>query len=251
MKFGKIIAAAALAMMVACSPKETKVLVLNEGGGQHGPFTEAAMEWIRAEGEKFGFTVTEIHDTELITKDYLKDFSTILQIDYPPFNWTEEASEAFIDYIENGRGGWVGLHHASLLGEFDGFGLWEWASEFLGGIVYQNYIAATCDGTIHVEDADHPVMEGVSSSWTAQSDEFYIYDRSPRANVHVLASVDEDSYSIDTPVKMGDHPVIWTNPGVKARNVYIQMGHSPLLITDNHDFTKVFENAILWTLGKK
>lgn len=251
MKIGKIIAAAALALMTACAPEETKVLVLNEGGGQHGPFTDATMEWLRAEGQKFGFTVTEIHDTELITKDYLKDFSTILQIDYPPFNWTEEASEAFIDYIENGRGGWVGLHHASLLGEFDGFGLWEWASEFLGGIVYQNYIAPTCDGTIHVEDAGHPVMEGVSSSWTAQSDEFYIYDRSPRANVHVLASVDEDSYSIDTPVKMGDHPVIWTNPGVKARNVYIQMGHSPLLITDNPDFTKVFENAILWTLGKK
>jgi hypothetical protein len=26
---------------------------------------------------------------------------------------------------------------------------------------------------------------------------------------------------------MGDHPVIWTNEHVKARNIYIFMGHSP------------------------
>src|SRR4029079_3706134 len=29
---------------------------------------------------------------------------------------------AFMDYVEKGRGGWIDLHHATLLGDFDGGG---------------------------------------------------------------------------------------------------------------------------------
>lgn len=45
--------------------------------------------------------------------------------------------------------------------------------------------------------------------------------------------------------KMGDHPVIWTNENMKARNVYIFMGHHPDLF-ENQEFTTIFHNAILW-----
>ncbi|CAD5250634.1 hypothetical protein IMPR6_150074 [Imperialibacter sp. EC-SDR9] len=48
---------------------------------------------------------------------------------------------------------------------------------------------------------------------------------------------------------MGDHPVVWTNENVKARNVYIFMGHSPLLF-DNKAYTTMFRNAIFWTAGE-
>ncbi len=41
------------------------------------------------------------------------------------------------------------------------------------------------------------------------------------------ASVDEDSYAPASATKMGDHPVIWSNPHVRARNVYVFMGHGP------------------------
>ena len=58
-----------------------------------------------------------------------------------------------------------------------------------------------------------------------ENEEFYTYDKSPRPNVHVLASVDEKTYTPATEIKMGDHPVVWTNEHVKARNIYIFMGH--------------------------
>jgi len=48
---------------------------------------------------------------------------------------------------------------------------------------------------------------------------------------------------------MGDHPVIWTNEHVKARNVYIFMGHHPDLF-ENKSFTTIFHNAILWASQK-
>ena len=40
----------------------------------------------------------------------------------------------------------------------------------------------------------------------------------------------------------------WTNETKKARNVYIQMGHSPKLI-ENKAFTTLLHNAISWGLG--
>jgi type 1 glutamine amidotransferase len=48
---------------------------------------------------------------------------------------------------------------------------------------------------------------------------------------------------------MGDHPVVWTNPAKKARNVYVFIGHSPLLF-DSKDYTTLFTNAIFWAAGK-
>jgi type 1 glutamine amidotransferase len=77
----------------------------------------------------------------------------------------------------------------------------------------------------------------------------YTYNRSPRPNVHVLASVNESSYSPDSKTKMGDHPVIWTNDRMAARNVYIIMGHGPDLF-ENKTYITIFRNAVLWAAGK-
>ena len=59
--------------------------------------------------------------------------------------------------------------------------------------------------------------------------------------------MDEASYTIPTNIKMGDHPVIWTNPSKGARNVYFQFGHSKKLF-ESPDFIKLLENALKWTL---
>jgi type 1 glutamine amidotransferase len=48
---------------------------------------------------------------------------------------------------------------------------------------------------------------------------------------------------------MGDHPVIWSNEQVKAKNVYIFMGHSPELF-DDVNYTTLFRNAIFWAASK-
>lgn len=61
----------------------------------------------------------------------------------------------------------------------------------------------------------------------------------------MLASVNESSYAPDSKIKMGDHPVIWSNESYKARNIYIFMGHHPKLF-QNVAFTTIFTDAILW-----
>lgn len=225
--------------------KTFKALVLTERGGQHGSFTDEAIKWLDAFSRGNNFEYTEINNTEKINEDFLSRYAVIIQLDYPPYTWTKDAETAFIDYIENGKGGWVGFHHATLLGEFDGYPLWKWFSDFMGGIRFKNYIAQLASATVYLEDTDHPVMKGVHDSFLIPNDEWYTFDKSPRENVHVLARVDESSYQPESDIKMGDHPAIWTNPKMKARNVYFLMGHANSLFA-SEDFKTMFANAILW-----
>ena len=48
---------------------------------------------------------------------------------------------------------------------------------------------------------------------------------------------------------MGDHPVVWTNEAMKARNLYIFMGHDKALF-QNQAYTTLVRNAILWAAGR-
>ena len=230
-------------------PHKAKVLVLTERGGQHGGFTDAGLKWLAAEGAKGNFSITEINNARNITEAYLSQFSLVIQLDFPPYTWPKEAEDAFVKYIEEGRGGWVGFHHATLLGEFDGYPMWQWFSDFMGGVRFKNYIAPLADGTLIVEDKQHPVMKDVPASFVVPDDEWYTYDKSPRPNVHVLANVDESSYTPASDIKMGDHPVVWVNESKKARNVYFQIGHSSKLY-ETEGFTTMFRNAINWTLER-
>ncbi len=216
-----------------------KVLVLTERGGQHEGFVVAALKWLDNFAQQNKCEITVVNNTDKINDNYLNNYQVFIQLNYPPYNWTDVAKTAFIKYINQGLGGWVGFHHATLLGEFDGFSMWQWFSGFMGDIRYKNYIAAMANGSVCVEDATHPVMKDIPPVFTIPNDEWYIYDKSPRPNVHVLAHVDEASYQPASNITMGDHPVIWTNEKVKARNVYFQMGHHPTLFTST-EFKTLF-----------
>ena len=243
------VAQAQSAVSATASAPRFKVLALAESGGHHVEFTKAAKPWLRQCGDVNGFEVDYITNTASITEGFLASYRLVLQLDFVPYGWKPEAMAAFKAYIEEGRGGWVGLHHATLLGDFDGYPMWPWFSDFMGTIRFKNYIPKFASGTVRVEDKAHPCMKNVPETFIISREEWYTYDRSPRANVHVLASVDEATYSDPSAARMGDHPVIWSNDRMAARNVYIFMGHGPWLF-ENEAFTTILRNAILWA-GEK
>jgi uncharacterized protein len=226
-----------------------RVIALAEHGGIHKPFVDAAKIWLGKLAEEDNFTIDYLEDTEKINDAFLAQYNLFIQLNYPPYMWTDTAKAAFIKYIEEGKGGWIGFHHATLLGEFDGYQIWPWFRDFMGGIRFKNYIATFVTGTVTIEDKNHPAMKGVKSPFVIENEEFYTYDKSPRPNVHVLASVDENTYTPSTDIKMGDHPVIWTNEHVQARNIYIFMGHHPELF-QNPAFRQIVKNSIFWAAGK-
>ncbi len=226
-----------------------KALVLYENGGHHVLYSKAARAWLDQLAADSNFAIDYIQNTDNINDSTLATHQLFIQLDFPPYAWKDTAAAAFEKYIGQGKGGWIGFHHASLLGEFDGYPMWQWFWNFMGKIRFKDYIAGFASASVQVEDKSHPCMKGLPSSFVIDKDEWYTYDQSPRPNVHVIASVDESSYSPDSPKKMGDHPVIWSNEHVAARNVYIFMGHSPNLFS-NTAYTTLFRNAVFWAAGK-
>ena len=225
-----------------------RVLVLAERGGFHEGFTATGLQWLEDQKERLNMELTVLNSAKEIPEGEIKKYHLVLQLNYPPYAWSEASQQDMQEYIDRGIGSYIGFHHASLLGEFDGYEMWPWFSDFLGKIRYKNYIAETTEGTVQVEDRQHPVMQNVPGTFVVAEDEWYTYESDPRPNVHVLAHVDECSYTVKTDIKMGDHPVIWTNPQKRARNVYFQFGHSKLLF-ENPAFLTLFENALHWTLN--
>jgi len=226
-----------------------KVLAISESGGHLIEYSKAAKVWLDKQAEDGNFSIDYIENTDKVNDAFLAQYQLFIQLDFVPYAWKPEAISAFEKYINEGKGGWIGFHHATLLGEFDGYKIWPWFSDFMGGIRYKNYIGDFAAATVNVEVKKHPVMKGIPSSFLVKKEEWYIYDKSPRPNVEVIASVDESTYSPDSKIKMGDHPVIWSNKKVQAKNIYIFMGHSPLLF-DSEEYKTIFKNAIFWASKK-
>jgi uncharacterized protein len=219
----------------------------------HAPFVRAATAWLTNLAAQKNFRFTSAVDPDSITDDVLAPFNLILQLNYTPFDWNATAEAAFEKYLTEGRGGWVGLHHAALYGpevQPPSEPPWTWFYNFIGRINFLDYIATFATAEVYVENPTHPIFAGVPSPFLVTTEEWYKWDRSPRPNVHVLARVDENSYMPPSNIKMGgDHPVIWTNDAYKGRNLYIFIGHHPNLF-QNTAYRTLLENAIFWAAGQ-
>lgn len=237
-----------LSVSVSAAQPRFRVIALAERGGIHQPFVQAAKVWLQQEAQRQNFAIDYLENTNRIDDAFLVKYRLFIQLNYPPYGWTPAAASAFERYVALGKGGWIGFHHASLMGEFDGYPMWPWFHTFIGDIRWKDYIRTFASATVTVEDPSHPAMNGLDRTFEIRDEEWYTYDRSPRPNVHVLASVNEDTYRPASSIKMGDHPVVWTNEHYRARNIYIFMGHRPEHF-QNESFTLLFHNAIVWAAG--
>jgi type 1 glutamine amidotransferase len=212
----------------------------------HAPFVMAAKPWLAQLATETGMTITHVESPNAITDAMLANYNLILQLNFKPFGWNATAQAAFEKYITEGKGGWIGLHHAGLYGPAVSSMTWPWFFNFFGMINWKAYIATFAQATVRVEDAAHPLFKGVPATFVVTTEEWYTWDKNPRPNVKVLANVDESTYMPNSTIKMGgDHPVIWSNDTVKAKNVYIFMGHHPNLF-QNTAYTTMLRNAIFW-----
>ena len=125
-----------------------RVIALAEPGQTiHQPFADAAMLWLRETAAREGFAVDYIRTTDPIDEAYLAAHDLFIQVNYPPYRWTPVAEAAFKKAMEQGTIGWVGFHHASLLGKFDGFEMSPFFHQFMGNIVFKSYIPDFATGT--------------------------------------------------------------------------------------------------------
>ncbi len=148
---------------------------------------------------------------------------------------------AFQGYVRGG-GGFVGLHAAT-----DTMHTVPWYSELTGGGARFVAHPAQQAATMRVESPAHPSTAHLPAVWE-RFDEWYNYSTNPRADVHVLITLDESTYSPGNGAMGEDHPLSWCHNFEGGRSWYEGAGHTDESWTDPLFLQHVLA-GVEWTAG--
>jgi len=180
-----------------------------------------------AQERKWILTATE--NSELFTTEFLKNFDVVVFLNSTQNVLNDQEQKAFESFMSSGKG-FVGIHAATDCG-YD----WPWYGK-LTGAYFKTHPHCQA-GTIIIEDTTHPAMIPFKGMKTYRTvDEWYSFKENPRAKVHVLARLDENSLDAeslkDDKWKMNDHPLIWYQEIGNIRSFYTVFGHTPEAFQD-------------------
>lgn len=211
------------AALVAGAPRSTtaapngpfSVLVFSKTTGfRHGsiPIGIAA---IRELGAQNGFAVDATEDAAQFTDDNLARYQVVIFLSTTGTVLDSDQKAAFERFIQAG-GGFAGVHSAS-----DTEYSWPWYGQLVGA--YFRSHPAIQPASIQVADPNHPSTSSLPDTWD-RIDEWYNFRANPSPNVHVLAYLDESTYSGGD--MAGDHPISWCHDFDGGRAWYTAMGHT-------------------------
>ncbi len=185
-----------------------------------------------------GFTVTATEDPGAFTAANLAKYKAVVFLNTTGDVLDAAQQTAFEGYIKAG-GGYVGIHAAADT-EYD----WPWYGNLVGAWFASH--PAVQKATVKVEDRAHPATAHLNTTWE-RTDEWYDYKTNARTNAHVLATLDESTYSGGT---MGaDHPIAWCKPYDGGRSFYTGGGHTAASFAEP-DFRKHLLGGINYAVGE-
>ncbi|WP_405558408.1 ThuA domain-containing protein [Streptomyces sp. NBC_01171] len=200
----------------AAKPTETgRVLVFSKTAGFRHDSIPDGIAAVQQLGATDGLTVDATEDATAFTTRNLRRYDAVVFLSTTGDVLDPAQQRAFEGYIRQG-GGYVGVHAAADT-EYD----WP----FYGGLAgaWFDSHPAIQPATVVVEDHAHPATAGLPGRWE-RTDEWYNYRSNPRERAHVLASLDESSYTGGT--MDGDHPIAWCQTYQGGRAFYTGGGHT-------------------------
>ncbi|WP_329110399.1 ThuA domain-containing protein [Micromonospora sp. NBC_01699] len=197
-----------------------QVLVFSKTAGFRHDAIPVGIQAIRDLGAANNFTVTATEDAAQFTTTSLARFRTVVFLNTTGDVLNATQQTAFESYV-NGGGGFVGVHSAADT-EYD----WPYYGQLVGAWFASH--PAIQQANVNVEDRTHAATAHLPATWT-RTDEWYNYRTNPRAQVKVLASLTESSYSGGS---MGDHPIAWCHPQATGRAFYTGFGHTQASYAD-------------------
>ncbi|WP_369375477.1 ThuA domain-containing protein [Promicromonospora sp. Populi] len=200
---------------VAAAPFDALVFSRTTGF-RHGSIP-VGIEAITQLGAENDFTVTATEDPTVFSDEGLADYEVVVFLSTTGDVLNAEQQAAFERYIQGG-GGYAGIHAASDT-EYD----WPWYGELVGAYFLSH--PANQDATIDVEDGAHASTAHLPTRWE-RHDEWYNFQSNPRGDVHVLASLDEESYDPGGGAMGADHPTAWCQVYDGGRSWYTGGGHT-------------------------
>jgi PKD repeat protein/glucose/arabinose dehydrogenase/type 1 glutamine amidotransferase len=219
------------------APKSYRVLVFTRTAGVRRPSISDGIATINRLAADNHFTATVTQDAGAFTDANLAKFRTVIFLNTTGDVLDPAGEAAFERYVTAG-GGFVGVHAAAETEP-------NWA-------FYQNLVgtrvasaAAVSQGSIGVADRAHPSTETVPKNLTL-TEEWYNFASNVRGTSHVLATVDEKSYTGGT---MGfDHPIAWCKDYQGGRSWYTGLGHSASSYR-SASFQRHLLGGIRWAAG--
>ena len=166
-------------------------------------------------GANHHFAVDASEDASIFTDQKLAKYQAVIFLNTSGDILDDNQKSALQRYIQGGRG-FVGIHSAS-----DTEHNWPWYGGLVGAF-FQSHPAIQ-PGSIKVADTANPSTNFLPMSW-GRTDEWYNFASNPRRSVHVLAALDETTYTGGT---MGaDHPIAWCHEYQGGRSWYTAGGHT-------------------------
>src|SRR5262245_27292966 len=167
----------------------------------------------------------------------------------PATRWGTKTDEAVLDFVRSGKG--LVIYHWAVAA-FDG---WTEYEKLSGGSWRPNYghHSARHDFVVTVKDAEHPITQGLKSSFPQTNDELYARLRwQPEGSFHVLATAWDDhalyaarrtDSSAPQPLEgpAADEPMFWT----------VDYGQGHVFVTVlGHDETNIVTPAFATTFTR-
>lgn len=199
------------------------VLVFSKTDGfRHGSIDEGIAA-IQALGTANDFGVTATEDANQFSALNLANYEAVVFLNTTGDVLDNTQQAAFEQYIQSG-GGWVGVHSAA-----DTEYGWNWYGDLLGA--YFDSHPSIQQASIVVADQVHVSTEHLPQNWV-RTDEWYNFQTNPRGDVHVLATLDESTYSGGS--NGIDHPIAWYHDFDGGRSWYTGLGHTESSYSDQN-----------------
>ena len=196
-------------------------------GGLHQSFVDAAKAWLALRRGPAASPSSTLKTPAHRRCVFVSRIPAFIQLNYPALQVEPAGDGGFPEVHWGGPRRVDRFSSRNLLGEFDGYPMWPWFSEFMGGIRFARLHRDVCLGRVTVEAPFAPRDEGrgraVSPS-TTRNGTPTTNRRGPTCTCWRVLT--RRRYSPPSSTTMGDHPVVWTNERMKARNVYISDGPS-------------------------
>jgi glucose/arabinose dehydrogenase/type 1 glutamine amidotransferase len=194
-----------------------KVLVYSATAGYRHASITNGITAIQALGSTNSFDVDATEDATAFSDANLAQYKAIIFLNTTGDVLTNAAQQSALQNFIRAGGGWVGIHSAA-----DTEYSWSWYGSLLGAYFASH--PAIQSATVKVIDPVDPSTSMLPRLWV-RTDEWYNFQTNPRRSVHILATLDETTYTGG--INGYDHPIAWSHNYDGGRAWYTAGGHTP------------------------
>lgn len=233
-----------LMLSSSVSAKRKKVLIFCKTAGFHHASIAAGITAIQKLGKENRFQVDSTIDGGKFTEENLKQYAAVIFLSTTHDVLNDEQQKAFEQYIKSG-GGYVGIHAATDT-EYD----WPWYGNLVGAYFKSHPTPKNVlQATLHVVDHSFPGTEDLPDLWE-RKDEWYNFKWITKEPLHVLITIDEQTYNPGPGAMGANHPMSWYHEFDGGRSFYTELGHTSESFSDPL-YLKHLLGGIQYAIGKK